>query len=212
MLLDKDQIRNIYCRIAPFYDAALIPYRLIGVDRFRERMVDVLDLSQGETVVELGCGTGANFRFLRERVGEAGRVVGVDLSKDMLEQAEKRVHRNGWANVELAQADVAEYRLPVEARCVCAAFSVEMVREYDRLIAELASTLPAGGRLAVLGLKYPERWPAWLVRLAIALNKPFGVNPDYAGQRPFRSIKRHFGTQTYAEWLWGAVYLCTGQT
>lgn len=212
MILNNEQIRNVYGRVAPLYDAALTPYRLFGVDRSREQMVDALDLSEGETVVDLGCGTGANFRHLRERVGETGQIVGVDLSKDMLDQAEKYVRRNGWANVELVQGDVVEYRLPVEARCVCAAFAMEMVPDYDRLIAYLASALPAGGRLAVLGLKYPERWPAWLVRVAIALNKPFGVNPDYADQRPFRSIERHFGTQTYAEWLWGAVYLCTGQT
>ncbi|WP_233745491.1 class I SAM-dependent methyltransferase [Halobacterium bonnevillei] len=51
--------------------------------------------------VDLGCGTGANLRHLRDRVGPTGTVVGVDLTPGMLARAESRVERAGWQNVHL---------------------------------------------------------------------------------------------------------------
>src|SRR5690606_7676795 len=52
------------------------------------------------------CGTGQSLDGLVAAVGDAGTVIGVDLSKGMLRKARARVTRNGWANVLLAEADV----------------------------------------------------------------------------------------------------------
>ena len=90
MILDADQVRGLYRRIAPFYDLSLIPFRALGDRRNRLLAVRSLRLQAGDTVVDLGCGTGINIPLLLEAVGPSGRVIGVDLSEEMLSNACER--------------------------------------------------------------------------------------------------------------------------
>ena len=70
---DVSTAQAFYGRWARLYDLiATFP----GVGSWRARAVDSLGLSAGDRVVEMGCGTGANFPYLRERVGPEGQVVG----------------------------------------------------------------------------------------------------------------------------------------
>jgi ubiquinone/menaquinone biosynthesis C-methylase UbiE len=56
-------------------------------------------LKAGDTVVDIACGTGANFSFLQEKIGSNGRIVGVDFTDAMLTKAQERVTENHWRNV-----------------------------------------------------------------------------------------------------------------
>ncbi len=77
-----------------------------GAASWRDRTVDSLALAPGNTVVEMGCGTGANVPALRERVGPSGQVVGIDVTREMLDRARERPARSGGA-VHYVQADAA---------------------------------------------------------------------------------------------------------
>ena len=211
MILNADEVRALYGRTASFYDRALSLYGLIGIDRQRRKIIERLRLAPGDTVVDLGCGTGANFPFLEKAVGPSGRIIGVDLSAAMLERARSRLQRNGWMNVDLVEADVRDYALPPGVAGVVAAFALEMVPEYDAVIERIANALPVEGRLALLGVKRPERWPEWLVDVVILLNRPFGVNRDYAALRPWQAVRRHMTMIEFEEICAGAVYRCVGQ-
>jgi ubiquinone/menaquinone biosynthesis C-methylase UbiE len=71
--------------IIPFFDwLFFIPAGL------RKHAVDRLSLKPGDCVLDVGCGTGRNFPFLREAIGPSGRIYGVDLSAGMLRKARKR--------------------------------------------------------------------------------------------------------------------------
>ncbi|MEV8274752.1 methyltransferase domain-containing protein [Microbacterium sp. NPDC077184] len=69
--------------------------------------IGMLDLSPGDVVIDLGCGTGLNFPLLARAVGPEGLIVGVDRSGDMLAQARRRAQ---WlpCEVVLVEADAAE--------------------------------------------------------------------------------------------------------
>ena len=66
MILGKDATRDLYRKRARRYDLAVQLYRLVGfrVRRYREEAVGALALREGDTVVEIGCGTGLNFPLL----------------------------------------------------------------------------------------------------------------------------------------------------
>lgn len=74
----------------------------------RAGCVRALDLDPGDTVVEFGCGPGVNVPALREAVGPTGRVVGVDITGEMLDRARRLTERRGWENVEFVRGDAAD--------------------------------------------------------------------------------------------------------
>ena len=209
MVLTKREVRALYDRIAPLYDLALRGYQLAGIDGHRRQAVELLCLHPGDTVVDLGCGTGANFRFPEEAVGPDGRIIGVDISGAMLEIARERCTAADWRNVELVEGDFSEFQFPPETRGTLATFAVEMVPDYDDLIRRIAHG--PGRRLALLGLKHPDRWPSWLVTLGTWINKPFGVSREYAAFRPWESLRAHLKEVEYREFYFGAVYLAVGE-
>lgn len=211
MILNRHEIRKLYGRTARLYDLALLGYRLTGIDRHRRETIAQLRLKPGDVVVDLGCGTGANFAALVKSVGPAGRIVGVDLSEAMLARARQRIDRNNWKNIELIEADLLDYAFPPQMSAAIAAFTLEMVPEYDAVISRIAASLPGNGRLGLLGLKHPESWPDWLITLGVWLNKPFGVSRDYENFRPWEAVRRHMRLIEFKELYYGAAYRCVGQ-
>ena len=132
--MDQETITAGYDRVAPFY-RALSPLFLI-TPRARRKGVAALALRPGDTVLEVGVGTGRNLRYLVDAVGPTGTVIGVDLSGGMLAQARKLVTRDGWSNVELIQADAATVEIPGELDAALFSLSYsampEAVREPGR--------------------------------------------------------------------------------
>ena len=110
-------------------------YYLIGFRwwAYRRRAIAALGLQPGATLVEIGCGTGLNFRLLRESIGPSGRLIGVDLSTDMLEQARQRVAANGWSNVELVHARGADYDFLSSVDAVFSTFALSTLQRTRRL-------------------------------------------------------------------------------
>jgi demethylmenaquinone methyltransferase/2-methoxy-6-polyprenyl-1,4-benzoquinol methylase len=119
-------------------------------DAYRQQALAGLDARPGDTVLDVGCGPGVNFAALRERVGPAGRVVGVDYSRGMVERARRRVDREGWSNVHVVRADAS--RLPLPAGSVDRAYatlSLSAMPDLPAVLDGVAEVLAPGGRLAV---------------------------------------------------------------
>jgi ubiquinone/menaquinone biosynthesis C-methylase UbiE len=98
-----------YDRIARSYKV-LEPLYLIFPPA-RRRAVAALGLRPGDTVLEIGAGTGRNFPYLVEAVGSAGTIIGVDASAGMLAEARKLIERRGWSNVRLLHQDATRLDL-----------------------------------------------------------------------------------------------------
>lgn len=211
-LLSKEEIQSIYNNLADTYDRSLSLFSLIGFRyrAYRQEAVDRLDLSTGDTVVDLGCGTGLNFRFLEDNIGAEGTLIGVDLSDEMLRQARERAERNGWDNVELIQSDMADFNLPDQTDAVLSTGAITMLHQYDQVIRKLSSQLQAGKHMSILEFKYPERWPRWLARITISLLKPYGVRSEHIERTPWRSMEQYFSNFSMKEFYFGAVYVADG--
>jgi len=100
-------VANVYQTGARFYDylsGERIVYRA-----GRERGVALLNLRPGDTVLDLGCGTGLNFALLVDAVGPSGTVIGLDRSPEMLRMARRRVQASGWTSVRTVEADATTF-------------------------------------------------------------------------------------------------------
>jgi ubiquinone/menaquinone biosynthesis C-methylase UbiE len=123
----------------PFSDAALIRAAV----------------APGERVIDIGCGCGATSLQLAELVGPKGRVLGVDVSKPMLDRARERAA--GKPNISFAEADATTY--PFEQGAADLLFSrhgVMFFPEPERAFANLRSALRPGGRLAFSCFRTPR--------------------------------------------------------
>jgi len=213
MAFSKTQISDLYRRRAARYDVSANLYYLLGFREhaYRKKAVNALQLKTGDSVVELGCGTGLNFPLLQEVVGPGGTIIGIDLTGEMLAQAKARVERHGWTNVELVQADAAVYEFPQAIDGVISTFALTLVPEYDAIIQHAAGALSRGKRCVVLDFKLPERMPMWLVRFGVLIGRPFGVTLDLAGRHPWESIERYLENTTFEELYLGFAYLSVGE-
>ena len=70
------------------------------------------DIREAETVVDLGSGAGIDVFLSANKVGGSGKVIGIDMTDEMLEKARKNAKENGYINVEFRKGDI-EKRIPV---------------------------------------------------------------------------------------------------
>src|ERR671915_2078298 len=75
------------------------------------------DVREGETVVDLGSGAGIDAFLSANKVGESGKIIGIDLTDEMLEKSRMNAKENGYTNVEFRKGDI-EKRIPVDDNSV----------------------------------------------------------------------------------------------
>ena len=203
-------VAELYDRLSGAYDLLASSYDWIDGRRLQQQAIGDLALEPGDTVVDLGTGTGWNLPYLADRVGPTGRVIGVDLSDGMLERARRRVIESGHLNVELVQGDLRCVDPPADTAAVLSAFALEMVPDHAEVVRRLADSLRPGSQIASVGLREPDTWPEWAVRLGVLVNRPFGVTPAYRRITPWTSIRDHLDDVTVVTSHAGAVYSAIG--
>jgi SAM-dependent methyltransferase len=112
--------------------------------------IALLELQAGETVLDLGSGAGIDAFLAAEEVGPGGRVIGVDMTPQMLERARNNAASMGRANVEFREGRLEA--LPVEDGSVDAVTSncvINLVPDKAAVFAEVARVLKPGGRMVV---------------------------------------------------------------
>ena len=110
----------------------------------------VADLRQGEVVLDLGSGAGADVLISAQRVGPTGRAIGIDMTDEMLELARRSAIDAGVENVEFRKGYLEE--LPLEDESVDVVISncvINLSGDKPKVLAEAARVLRPGGRFAV---------------------------------------------------------------
>lgn len=164
-----------YRRHAAGYDATCgrtQPFRCEAVAR--------LGLREGDVVLDAASGTGMSFSLLRERVGVSGRVIGIELSPDMLALAEQKVARAGWSNVEAIEGALETADIPAPLDAVLCFYTHDVMRS-KRALANIFSKTKPGARVAVAGMK---AFPWWMAPLnAYTLAKAYPYMTTFEGLR-----------------------------
>jgi arsenite methyltransferase len=138
---------------AALYDDAAavdVPERAVNASLGCGVPTAVADLQEGETVLDLGSGAGADVLISGQRVGSTGRAIGLDMTDEMLELARANAAEAGVHNVEFLKGYLEDMPLPdnsvdvVISNCV-----INLSGDKPKVIREAARVLRPGGRFAV---------------------------------------------------------------
>jgi arsenite methyltransferase len=110
----------------------------------------VADLRDGDTVLDLGSGAGADVLISARRVAPSGRAIGLDMTDEMLELARANAREAGVENVEFVKGYIEEIPLADESvDVVISNCVINLAADKRRVLRETARVLKSGGRFAV---------------------------------------------------------------
>lgn len=184
----KVQAKESYDKISRFYDY----FAGVFEKKYRNMTLERLDIKRGETVLEIGFGTGHCLKQMAESVGEEGKVYGIDISSGMLEVSKRRLEEAGLLDrVKLYCGDAL--KMPYEDNkfdAVFMSFTLELfdTPEIPKVLDKIERVLKANGRLGVVSMS-KEDGDSILLRMYEWTHKKF---PKYADCRPIyieQSIK-----------------------
>ncbi len=200
----RAQARASYDRLSRWYDVFEEPFERGP----RRRALGMAAIASGETVLEVGFGTGHDLVALARAVGPSGHVLGLDLSEGMRREAERRLRSAGVSGrVELQTGDaVAMPYADGTVDVVMMSFTLELfdTPEIPQVLAECRRVLRPGGRLVVTSLARREPLGAW-ARLYEASHELFPALVDCRAI-PLQAAIREAGLElrsVTAGSLWG---------
>ena len=117
-------------------------------------------IKNGETVIDLGSGAGFDAFIVAKTVGEKGKVIGIDLSEDMLDLAKKNARKGDYQNVEFLKGDIE--KLPLEDKIADHVISncvINLSLNKDRVYQEAHRVLKEGGILSISDIVLEKELP-----------------------------------------------------
>lgn len=173
--LDANAVRDAYRRWARVYDEVFGGVSAAG----RHRAVAAVNALPGRRVLEVGVGTGLALpRYAPEK-----RIVGVDLSREMLERASERVRAERLRNVlGLVEMDAERMGFADASFDIAVAmFTATVVPDARRLLREMQRVVRPGGDLLFVNHFRAERGLRWWAERTLApLSRVLGWHPDFA--------------------------------
>jgi demethylmenaquinone methyltransferase/2-methoxy-6-polyprenyl-1,4-benzoquinol methylase len=204
---DRSTVSQRYDKIAKFIP--LFDWLFFLPPSLRQKAVVHLGLSRGDSVLEIGCGTGRNFPYLHGAVGPAGKIYGIDISPGMLEKARATRDARGWTNIELTECDAGDFTAPEQLDGVLFSLSYNTMRHHRAILKRAWDQLRPGGHLVIMDAKLPPGlggrmilpFSLWLMKRTML------GNPLIRPWEELGAIAEHFDMQ---ERLFSSYYICRG--
>ena len=148
----KEQARRAYDRMSRIYDYISGPFER----KYAFKALELLGIKEGETILEIGFGTGHCLRRIASSVGETGKAYGIDISPGMLEVTRSRLEKAQLIDrVELNCGDASSLHYDNNAMDgIFMAFTLELfdTPEIPIVLDEVNRILKAGGRISVVAM------------------------------------------------------------
>ncbi|MCG3121020.1 MAG: 2-phytyl-1,4-naphtoquinone methyltransferase [bacterium] len=204
--VNAEAIKNIYSYSLPgIYDQKLSR----AFEQWKAEAINVSTLQEGDKVIVFCCGSGNDFPHILNKIGEKGKILGVDFSSQMLNLARQKIVQGGWSNVELIEADVTKFKnipnTPFDAG-VCT-LGMSIIPEYQKAYHNLLAHVKSGGEIIIGDIQLIAGWRLFLNSRIIYRAKEFGGS--YKGHQNSRQIfammekqlshirKQHFYNNAY---------------
>jgi ubiquinone/menaquinone biosynthesis C-methylase UbiE len=196
-----------YDRMAASYERFIRLASFGGIPRMHAALAAALEVSEGGTVLEVGCGPGNVTRHLRSALAAGVRIAGIDLSGEMIDLARRRAEREGWKNVEYWKADATLWQPSGPLDAVVFSLVLSGLPDPLRCVDRARSWLRPGGQLVVLDsfLRPGHFYNNWLIRMKAPR---VGAVPE---ELPLKDLLERLEGATTTAHLLGAYLLVSGR-
>lgn len=150
------RVRDIFTGIAGEYDRVNTVISLGQIGRWRRKLVETMDLSEKDKVLDLGCGTGQLTRLIAESVSN-GEIVGVDLTPEMIEEARRALSERFSSAVNFQTGKGESLDLDTGYFDIAtSAFTLRNVEDVRQVLSEMQRVVKPGGKVFTLELAKPS--------------------------------------------------------
>ncbi len=173
----------------------------------RKKLINALDINQGNRILIIACGTGQSFELIEEKIGNKGEIIAVDYSAGMLNKAKKRIDKNEWSNIKLIEADAREINKKFFQRnniqCnfdfVIGELAFSVIPEWKKVMKTSISLLNETGKIGLLDWFRPEKDLLTKITNLLAEAETTRNTIDYAEHLTanFKIIKKYFFKSIY---------------
>lgn len=173
----------------------------------RRRTIALLQLQPGQTVIDVGAGTGLSYAPLRDGVGDNGQVWGFEQSPEMHAVGQQRLERERWSNVLHLLAPAETVALPGVADAVLFNYTHDICRT-PAAVANILRQVKPGGRVAMAGIKFFPWWTGPLNLLAWLKNRPYNAKAADLWE-PWSHVAAQCSDFEWVSTQWGMGYIAS---
>jgi len=154
----KTRIADLYNRVAPVYGQ-------VGPDPFAfagRHLVECIGINEGDRVLDVGVGRGANLFPAAVNVGLRGQVIGIDLAENMLRETALEIQRRNISQASVLQMDAEHLTFdPASFDVVLCGFAIFLFPHLEQVLSEFFRVLRAGGKLGITVAHNPDALSPW---------------------------------------------------
>lgn len=175
--MKENQTGQVTQNAAETYEEFFVPALF---EKWAERVVDAAQIGEGQSVLDVACGTGVLARAAAQRVGSKGSVIGLDVNEGMLEVARRKSPHIQWEHGRAESLPFNEDSFDA----VVSQFGLMFFADRSAAIGEMSRVMIRGGRLAVAVWDRLENTPGYAA-MADLLERLFGAQIAEALYAPF---------------------------
>ena len=156
-----------------YYDKISSAYDYISnwyYKKSRKYAIEKLEIKKGQTVLNVPCGTGVNFKYFQSFLENSGLIIGIDLSSGMLDQAKQKTEKNGWTNINLELenatkidqnwlAEYSERKGQIKIDAIFCDLGLSGLPEWQNIIDNMISMLSPNGKIVILDWYFEKSGP-----------------------------------------------------
>ncbi|MBI2475182.1 methyltransferase domain-containing protein [Candidatus Uhrbacteria bacterium] len=154
-LKQVEKTYKVWGRYPFLYKLACLVTFIGQENKLRKLAIDALELQQGDTVLDLACGTGLNHELLEKAVGTNGKIIAFDYSIEMLTAAKQRAVKHKWNNIIFMQGDAAELSLDEKVDGVISTLGVSAIPQHKEALKRAVDVLKNEKRISILDAQLP---------------------------------------------------------
>jgi SAM-dependent methyltransferase len=176
----------------------------------RERAAGLLELKDGDRVIDAGCGSGGSFPYLVDAVGPSGEVVGIEISPMSAASAHRRISKNKWKNAQVIESAAQTVSL-TGAYDGLLMFAAADVYASDDALQNILPHLKPNARIVFFGAKVSRTLSGKILNpvLRVLFKMSFSTTPA-PDHEPWLIIDKYIEKLEVKEYFFGLMFLASG--